>query len=419
MSETGKGEISPQRPPSKIRAVLEKIVGFGRRSETVTPSQAAPIIPSEPTTVTESPEAISTDTGSTTSPPEPDIPEPEQAEEAEPIQPVIENQERQLRPANRIFFHGTRLRNLSEIRSRGLYALKDIDVLGRDLFQSLYMELEYGDIAIGRSPFTREEINLIDELPADQRERIYEGVNKFVLTVWGDSPYIQKTADQRWRHRTGQYGLTKTLETPIATPTGTKRLGGDTLTPEEHAHLPTEDLLVGIPITQYLKDHLIAAQLNFLTNRKTADQIEAELTAFLSEPGNVIIVKEGYTPAELSHDLLSRIQQKVVLFTDGLLVKQGISGANAMRELAWDVSLKLKLVNEPISAEYLRRLQQRLHKTVQQKGLIDYIYSEQGEVKPPILQENFVSSKYLGTNFWGSIPMNDVRRVIQQLGLAQ
>lgn len=401
MSETGKGEISPQRPPSKIRAVLEKIVGFGRRSETVTPSQAAPIIPSEPTTVTESPEAISADTGSTTSPPEPDIPEPEQAKEVEPIQPVIENQERQLRPANRIFFHGTRLRNLPEIRSRGLYAFKDIDVFGRDLFESLYMELEYGDIAIGRSPFTREEMKLIYELPADQIERIYERVNKFVLTVWGDSPYIQKTTDQRWRHRTGQYGLTKTLETPLATPTGTERLG-DTLTPEEHAHLPTEYLLVGIPITQYLKDHLIAAQLNFLTNRKTADQIEAELTALLSEPGNVIIAKEGYTPAELSHDLLSRIQQKVVLFIDGCLVKHGGSGG----QLARDISLKLKSANDPISAEYLRRLSLRLQRTREQQ---DFGGISSGE--------GFVTAG-LDTNLWGTTPTEDIRKVARQMGIA-
>lgn len=419
MTETGKGELSPQKPPSRLSAVWETIRNFGKKPTRVNPPPPSEP-PIEPKIIATPSKVVKENRATTVVAAAPITLEPEQAKEVEPTQPMVENQERILRPANRIFFHGTRLRNLPDIRSHGLYADKDVDVIGRDLFESLYMEQEYSpEIGVYRTPFIREEMDLMDSLPRNERERIREEATKFVLTVWGDSKYFKKTSDQWWNNRTGQYGLTGELEGLVSTPQTARARLGDTLNPEEHAHLPSDDLLAGIPITRESKDALIAAQLNFMTNRKTADQIEVDLTNFLTQPGNVTIIRDGYNISDLSHDLISRIQQQVILFKDGFLVKSAEEDRvrGNFRQLAWDISLKLKTANEPICIEYLNRLLQRLSKVIKQHRLTNSVYDEQGRIRPPLGRQNFVAEEYLYTDAWGTTPHDDISRVARQMGL--
>lgn len=326
MSELGEG----------AKNIWGKIRSLGKRPEIIQPPQA-PVI-EDPTVL------LAEKT--------PDIPaevKPEPEIVAEPIK------EKELRPANRIFFHTTPSDNIAEIRQKGLWTYQDHDILSRDLFYSLGFPAEYSD-------------------PNFFRLRRHE-ILSFSLTIWQDSANIKRVEEAG--SGKGYTGISE-VDPDQTLPKGFLQTYG--FDRDKKVKIPAEDFLAAVAITEELEDLLAEIQLRFLYNWNNPEFLEDRLKKYCEDVSHQVAFREGYTASSLAHDLMSSIEQtalRVYMRQVGGSVKRAAEELASrsdrsiiclIRDLA-DIWIKAERVNEPVSKEYLWLWKQRIMNLARVKGV--------------------------------------------------
>ncbi len=282
-------------------------------------------------------------------------------------EPVVEPETRQLRRANKIFFHTTPSQNVASIRREGLHGKDTTESLGKDLWYSLTFGSEYNAKEV-RRPTTS-----------------FGPLTDFSLTIWKQSLDIKQTRE----HFTGKinkYGGYSPAGERIGEVSVQYELSGGSYgrpIPDSASakRVDPSNMLASIRITEELALDLTKIKLDFINNQTNADNSETQLVKML-ERSEGLELGENYSIQDLSHDLMSRIEQEVIqhqarLVADDTLARiAGFDSAdpNADRNGEWiqqnlyDLRSKKGMVNEPVTYRYLDARQRYIERMLKKKG---------------------------------------------------
>ena len=418
MSESSEGVIGNT---SKWRQALERVNPFIRRSKSVTspitlpvaitpePESAVSTIPTEeskPEIAVE--ESVIHPVGEISPTFAVEITEDKDLIQAKQEAEITIEQKERLRPANSISFHATTLEDVPNIQAHGLYSFLGHDILGRDLIYSIYFEKEY-------------------EGPVSFRPKARGGnKNTFALTIWKASPYIKKFVGEEAYHwgsgRPGQFKATETVEDQKDLPTSyvDSALGGPVHPSTKFAKIPPTEFLGAIKIDQQLKDNLIVAQLKFIYNLDSADNIEAQLRQGVE---GTSILSEGYAIDQLVHDLMGNIEQTILSSGYGKSFRgawesltQGKHDVRGIGRVLEEIMKKQAMVNEPISKRFLQIWEDRIKTAVEQQGLTKQVDERLKYQKRWASYERQSYVDYYDIDIWHD-SLQDVTRVAKGLGV--
>jgi hypothetical protein len=270
-----------------------------------------------------------------------------------------ESQDRDRQPS-KIFFHTTLSRNVDSLMQQGLVSVKDRDVIGKDLMYSLTFGQEF------KSSYVPREVNRQGN--ADQ----------FSLTIWEDTPDI-KQVNKFGKLRAGQYGPVKELSPDEEVPEGfwLSNMAGRHVDVSKLKKIDPEHFLAAIPIDRDTEYALALCKLQMTVRSRKVEDVEQILTNLLSSER--LVLQPGYAVADLSQDLLFRMQQEALVHQTGPLVQEAIDGLNAPAEVdtrllhaaIGELKAKQQAVNDEVGRRYLQMLEKKLKQAMDGEGLTE------------------------------------------------
>ena len=301
-----------------------------------------------------------------------------QEQESQPISeteslPTPEPEPKKLVRANKIFFHTTPTDNVASIRNRGLYGHATHDDLGRNMTYSLTFDKEYNHKDVRRPSVAAGPI-------AD-----------FSLTIWKQSEDIKQTRDRSTGELNkfgGEYspsGVTNELDVPEEYEIS----GGSWGRPIPSSERPSArrvnptSFLASVGISEKMAEELTAIKLEYINNMSDAQILETRLRELLEDSRENVILGENYTVQDLTHDLVSRIEQEVALNHSKRVADDAMGRLKALddpnidtnaqgllvQQDLYDIRRKRMAANDPVTYRYLNAREQAIVRTLNGRGL--------------------------------------------------